>query len=101
MPTRSMRNNLVALSLIPLAACTSIEAADPAPPAIDACLPANLEIFTGQAATTELGARMLASSGKTVLRWVSQGMMVTMDYREDRLTVYLDAANKVERASCG
>ena len=29
------------------------------------------------------------------------GMMVTMDFRADRLTVYLDAANRVERASCG
>ncbi|WP_309603014.1 I78 family peptidase inhibitor [Sphingomonas sp.] len=93
--------NLVALSLIPLAACTSIETADPAPPAIDACLPANLDRFAGQTATSELGSRMLVSTGKTALRWVQPGMMVTMDYREDRLTVYLDAANKVERAICG
>jgi hypothetical protein len=27
--------------------------------------------------------------------------MVTMDYRSDRLTVYLDAANRVERVGCG
>ena len=93
--------NLFALSLVSLAACTSIQPAEPAPPALDACLPANLDRFAGQAATGELGARMLASSGKTTLRWVQPGMMVTMDFREDRLTVYLDAANKVERASCG
>lgn len=100
MSNRSMRN-LVALTLVPLAACTSLQPADPAPPAADSCLPANLDRFAGQSATSELGARMLASTGKTALRWVPPGMMVTMDFREDRLTVYLDASNRVERASCG
>ena len=100
MSNRSMRN-LVALILVPLAACTSLQPAVTAPPATDACLPANLDRFTGQSATSELGARMLASTGKTALRWVQPGMMVTMDFREDRLTVYLDASNRVERASCG
>ena len=60
-----------------------------------------LASFAGQPATTELGARMLAETGARHLRWVAKGMMVTMDYRADRLTVYLDANNRVERASCG
>ena len=89
------------LMIAPLAACTSIQPAVPDRSAVDACLPATLGQFTGQSATSELGARMLRLTGKTVLRWVQPGMMVTMDFREDRLTVYLDAANKVERASCG
>lgn len=87
------------LLAVPLAACTSIQPA-PAAPAGDACSPATLGQYVGQAANAELGARMLRETGKTALRWVQPGMMVTMDYREDRLTVYLDAANKVERASC-
>jgi hypothetical protein len=89
--------------LASLAACTSLQpaAADaPAAPAAAACEPATLDQFKGQAATAELGARMLRATGKTALRWVQPGMMVTMDYREDRLTVHLDAANRVERASC-
>ena len=44
---------------------------------------------------------MLAASGAKTLRWVAKGMMVTMDYRGDRLTIHLDAANRVERANCG
>jgi len=44
---------------------------------------------------------MLRASGATKIRWVPKGTMVTMDYREDRLTVYLDAARRIERASCG
>lgn len=92
--------NLSLLFLMPLAACTSIQPASPNAPA-DLCLPATLGQFAGQSATSELGARMLATTGKTALRWVQPGMMVTMDYREDRLTVYLNASNRVERASCG
>ena len=91
--------NLFPLMLAPLAACTSVAPATPVPPA-DVCLPATLDQFIGQRQSKDLSARMLKLTGKTVLRWVQPGMMVTMDYREDRLTVYLDAANRVERASC-
>lgn len=90
---------LFPLALAPLAACTSIQPV-PTAPIGDACSSATLGRYAGQPATAELGSRMLRETGKTALRWVQSGMMVTMDYREDRLTVYLDPANKVERASC-
>ncbi len=97
------------LTLILLAACTSSPATQPptaksptaTSPGTDPCLSATLDRYKGELATSDLGARMLATTRKTELRWVRPGMMVTMDYREDRLTVYLTAANKVERASCG
>ncbi len=57
--------------------------------------------FVGQPYSPALGARMLSASKASKLRPVAKGMMVTMDFRGDRLTVYLDAANRVERASCG
>ena len=85
--------------LTPLAAaCTSM-----APPSVtpaDACSPQALARYTGLAANEALANRMKRETGKIALRWVQPGMAVTMDYREDRLTVYVDAANKVERASC-
>ncbi len=90
---------LALLLLTPLAACTSIAPAAPVAPA-DACLQSTLGQFVGQRESRGLGKRMLAVTGKAAIRWVRPGMAVTMDYREDRLTVYLDAANKVERASC-
>jgi hypothetical protein len=65
------------------------------------CRGEGLERFVGQAATQEIGAEMLRVSGARTLRWVSPGMAVTMDFREDRLTVYLDAANRIERSNCG
>ncbi len=102
-----MRLALIAL-LLPLAACGPVNVAAPPmdqPPVMGeplaTCRSTALPSFTGQPATQELGARMLAASGARVLRWVADGMMVTMDFREDRLTVQLDRNNRVERASCG
>ena len=88
------------LLLVPLAAaCTSM--APPAEaPAAKACSPEVLARYIGLPANDSLAGRMKRETGKAELRMVKPGTMVTMDFREDRLTVYLDAANKVERASC-
>jgi hypothetical protein len=40
-------------------------------------------------------------TGATIVRIVRPGEAVTMDYREDRLTLELDAAGKVVSARCG
>ena len=57
--------------------------------------------YAGQSATQALGADILRVSGAKVLRWIEPGMMVTMDFREDRVSVWLAAGNKIERVSCG
>ena len=98
-----MRLAMLAFAAVPLAAC-AVNMTDPPVAGVTpgfACRGDGLAVFTGQEATTDLGARMLAQTGARHLRWVARGMMVTMDFREDRLTVYLDGANRVERASCG
>ena len=92
--------NLLLLALAPLAACTSIQPAPPIGAPDGACPPEALARYIGQPASSGLAAAMLRDTGRTAIRWVRPGMMVTMDYRADRLTVYLDAANRVERASC-
>ena len=40
-------------------------------------------------------------SGADKLRWVPHGAMITMDHREDRVTVYLSSENKIEKLRCG
>ena len=57
--------------------------------------------FIGQAASQDLGARMMSASGARIIRWVPQGGVVTMDFSPNRLTVQLDANNRVETANCG
>ena len=95
-----MRNAFL-LSPLLLAACATTPADPVAAEPAETCRKGSLASFVGQPATQELGARMLRDSGARALRWVPEGMMVTMDYRGDRLTVHLDAANRVERAACG
>ena len=65
------------------------------------CHTTELDRFTGQLATAELGAAILRQSNAAVLRWVPHGAMITMEYRADRVTVSLSAENRVERLSCG
>jgi hypothetical protein len=65
------------------------------------CRTTMLQQFNGQAASQELAVRMIQSSGAKTLQWIPVGTMVTMDFREDRLRVKLDAAGKVASSSCG
>ena len=97
-----MRLLVSTLALMPLAACAIAQSdATAVGPAPGTCRNETLAQFTGQPASQDLGGRMLRASGARVLRWVPKGGVVTMDYREDRITVYLDGSNRVERASCG
>ena len=51
-------------------------------------------------AEEESGLDLSALEGKTV-RVVPKGGMMTMDYREDRLTILLDEDERIERAYVG
>ena len=93
-----MRKLLFIAGLVPSACATA--PAQVAPPSAP-CSNDSLAGFAGQVATSGVGAAMLAASGARVIRWVAPGMAVTMDYREDRLTVRLDSANRIVSASCG
>lgn len=108
-----MRRRLVFLlsCALPLAACSSPpshrEAAPPpagqatAPPAPGtACRPQALAALTGQPATQAVIDKAMRDAGARTARVVKPGMAVTMDYREDRLTVHVDADNRIERAGC-
>jgi hypothetical protein len=92
---------LLALSLLPLSGCMIAESKTVEEMGAGDCRNGSLAQFTGQSASQDLGARMLAASGGRVIRWVPKGAAVTMDFRADRVTVYLDGSNQVERASCG
>jgi hypothetical protein len=97
----------ISLSVLALAACAQVApppAGDPTPihgvtPG-HTCNSANLQQFVGQAQSADLESRMLQVSGAATVRWVPQGTAVTMEFRSDRLTVFLDGQNRVERLSC-
>ena len=65
------------------------------------CNAEGLDNLIGRARTEELGAEALRRSGARALRWIRPGDAVTMDFRQDRLNISLDAQNRVERLHCG
>jgi Peptidase inhibitor I78 family len=74
---------------------------DQVPPGSKCEQSAVLNGFVGQAASTELAARMMAAARAPKLRWVAAGASITMDYGSRRLTVQLDSQNRVASATCG
>ena len=100
-----MTRLLLAPAIFALAACATAVPGSPYPDGNSrdtyVCSNTMLNQFVGRAADAALGNEVIRASGSKTLQWVAKGSMVTMDYRSDRVRVYLDAANKVERVSCG
>ena len=107
-----MRSNrwLLLTCLLPLAACSSTpSSADTAPTTPKPggaglgshCHGDTLTALSGQMASQEVIDRAVRDAGARTLRVVKPGMAVTMDYREDRVTVRVDEQNKIISASCG
>ncbi|WP_239016934.1 I78 family peptidase inhibitor [Sphingomonas ginkgonis] len=59
------------------------------------------QAFVGQPGTAETEAAIRKASNAAVLRWAPPGVMLTMDYREDRVTVRLGPDNRVTAINCG
>jgi hypothetical protein len=57
--------------------------------------------FIGQQGTEATGDAVLKASNAAVLRWAPPGVMLTMDYREDRVTIWLDPSKKITKIRCG
>jgi hypothetical protein len=66
-----------------------------------ACDAARAQALVGREATSALGAEALRLSGARAMRWLPEGSIVTMEYREDRLNIHLDRRNRVARINCG
>ena len=86
-------------------------AAPPPPPAMDepgtnedpamSCDAKAGQWAVGKVADDALVARVKADTGSDRVRVIKPGMMVTMDYREDRVNLDVDKANKVLTVRCG
>ena len=63
-------------------------------------LPSKGQQFVGKQRSADLEAQMLSVSNAAFVRWVPYGTMATMEFREDRLTAFLDANDRIERISC-
>lgn len=110
-----------AMQAAPPAPANSTEASgDPAPPPSDGaqppadstqppasgattnqkCDPTNIQQFVGKERSAALEQQMLKVSGAATVRWAPFGTAVTMEFRYDRLTAFLDEQNRISRISC-
>jgi len=91
------------LLLIPVlmlgAACTTVP--DGADEDGFLCNSDGLTGLVGRPASSDLGADAMRRSNARTIRWLRPNDMATMDFRQDRLNIHLDASNNVERFACG
>ena len=92
-----------ALLLLALAGCTSTAPpmSDPVPPARAQCHADAAQSLVGQPATTQNVELARQRAGAQIARVLKPDQMVTMEFREGRLNVYVDAANVITRIACG
>ena len=65
------------------------------------CSNTGLDQFKNRPATTEVASQMLRVTGARRIRWATPGTAMTMEFSPDRLTVHLNASNRIDRAICG
>lgn len=74
---------------------------DETPPATIGCDPAPVQALVGNPVDDALEARARAAAGADMVRVLQPGQGATRDYREGRLTLYVAADGRLERAHCG
>lgn len=92
---------IVTMSLTACVNGVKTEQSQPTPTmGIKKCSPEAAAKLVGQTGLTEYEIKALTQS--EIVRMVTPGQAVTMDYRENRITVVLDPQSKVIlQASCG
>ena len=95
-----MRSTLVALTLL-LPACVSTDPEPASAPPAGQCSADSIQSLVGRAFSEPLVTDAQKRSGARTTRVIRPGQAVTMDYREDRLNIALDAGDKVESLRCG
>ena len=91
-----MKSVLLSPMLVLAGACATAQ-----PPGPGTCDATNAQSLVGQSASSNIAAQAQRLTGATVVRWLLPGQIVTMEYRADRLSIVLDANNRVQAIRCG
>lgn len=88
------------LLALAVAGCQQEQEQDSAGVQPSVCDPAAAEALVGRDAVSDAEAKEL--TGATIVRQIAPGDPVTMDFRQERVTIETDpASSKIIRASCG
>ncbi len=91
-----------AAAAVLLSGCAGVGKPTSPPPASRATCDAQASQFAvGKSFGPELEREVRAKSGASIVRWLSPGQAVTMDFRAERLSLTLDGRGRVVRAACG
>lgn len=93
----SLRTLLLVPAMLSLAACATAEA----PPVGGQCDADAANPYLGKAADAATIEAARKAAGAERVRTIKPGQMVTMEYLEGRLNLYLDANGNIERIACG
>lgn len=97
--------NIAIIAAALLTACAAPEAPAQTPIHGDTpghkCRTDGTDRFIGKTRSNSIGAAIKRVSNAAVLRWAPPFTMLTMDFRADRVNVYLDKDRKVTKINCG
>jgi hypothetical protein len=65
------------------------------------CVEGAADSYVGKVRSDATGEAIQAATHAAVIRWAPPNVMLTMDYRADRVTVWLDPANRITKLRCG
>lgn len=94
----------IATAALALSACATGSAppmADPLPPAATRCNADAARMLVGETATAQNVDLARQRAGAEIARVLRPGQVVTMEYREGRLNVHVDAQDVITRLACG
>lgn len=80
---------------------TPAQTATPVADASKRCDAATVQSAIGKTASQEVVDQIVADSGSGKSRVIKSGQAVTMDFREDRVNIEVDAGNVVTAIRCG
>lgn len=104
MRLRPLLNSAAVAAALSLTACSSAPPATaeaPAKPGSGTCNAEPVQWAIGQEGNQANMGRIWRESGAGLIRPIGPNQAVTMDYREDRVNVSLDAANRITKVTCG
>jgi hypothetical protein len=65
------------------------------------CQDQGTDAFIGKPGTRANGSAIKRVTNAAVLRWAPPGVMLTMDFRADRVTVWLGPDKRITKIHCG
>lgn len=94
---------ILAAGLLASAACTAESPGPetaPPPPAEADCGAGQLGAYVGQPASEQVLALIRQWRGDNPIRVLKQGSVMTMDYRPERLNIFLDENDRIKEFKC-